>query len=447
MRVAVFGLGYVGCVTAARLAEAGHDITGVDISEEKVEIINAGRAPIIEPGLGTLIGRVVQAGRLRACTSASEAVERSEVALICVGTPGNANGSLDTLALQNVSREIGRALNEHPRQYTVVVRSTVLPGTLEGVVVPALVAGIDNQRGVTLDVAVNPEFIREGSALDDFLSPPFTLVGSQSRSAADLMRSLYIGVKGPVVQTDVRTAEMIKYACNAFHALKVCFTNEIADVCNALGADARQVMQVFRMDRRLNISEAYLRPGFAFGGSCLPKDLRALSYAARRADVALPLIGSILLSNETQVRKAVEVALAAGKRRIGIAGLAFKAGTDDLRESPLVSLVEALIGKGMDVRILDKSISLARLYGANRRYIESEIPHIASLLCASEEELLAHSEVLVIGNGSEEAQRVAAAVDPATPLIDLTRSSSGGGLNQIEGACSYWRQPEPLPAS
>lgn len=446
MRIAVFGLGYVGCVTAARLAEAGHDVTGVDVSDEKVEMVNSGRSPIIEPGLGNLIARVVQSGRLRACTGAADAVGTTEVALVCVGTPGKGNGSIDTAALQRVSREIGRALNEHPHHYTVVVRSTVLPGTLEAIVVPALLSGIDGRPGVTLDVAVNPEFIREGSALDDFLAPPFTLVGSESRAPADLLRDVYVGVTAPLIHTDVRTAEMIKYACNAFHAMKVCFTNEIADVCDALGADARHVMQVFRTDRRLNVSEAYLKPGFAFGGSCLPKDLRALTYAARRADVPLPLIGSILPSNEARVRAAVETVCAAGRRRIGVAGLAFKAGTDDLRESPLVSLVEALIGKGLDVRILDRSVSVARLHGANRRYIESEIPHIASLLCASEEELLAHAQVLIIGNESEEAQRVAAAAARDTVLIDLTRSGFGAGLGQLERVSSYWAQPQVIAA-
>lgn len=446
MKIAVFGLGYVGCVTAAQLARTGHVVTGVDVNEDKVQMINGGRSPIIEPGLQELISASVETRRLAATGSAREAVAQSEAALVCVGTPSRANGSIDTRALQRVAREIGRALSEGgPRPYVVVVRSTVLPGTIDEVVMPALCLRGDGMNGATVDVAVNPEFIREGSALDDFENPPFTLVGCERDSTAERVRGIYASISAPFVRTDVRTAEMIKYACNAFHALKVCFTNEIADVCDAVGADAGEAMRIFRMDKRLNVSEAYLRPGFAFGGSCLPKDLRALAYAARRADVELPLVGSILPSNQAQIRKAVDTVCRTGRRRVGVAGLAFKPDTDDLRESPLVSVVEALIGKGFDVRILDRSVSLARLHGANRRYIEAEIPHIAAVLCRSEQELLEHAEVLLIGNDGDEARRVAAAAGPDTLLIDLARGTRPGA-GAYRAAAERWRPHEALTA-
>lgn len=421
MRVGVFGLGYVGCVSAACLAEAGHEVVGVDINKEKVEMINAAVPPVVEPGLGELLAKVVAAGRLRATSSSIEAVGDTDLALISVGTPGGGNGQLSVDVLGRVSREIGRALRQMGRPYTVVVRSTVLPGTTEGVVIPALLAGAGGEFHSPVQVAVNPEFMREGSALRDFAEPPFTLVGCDDPAAVSILRSLYAEIDASFVHTQVKTAEMVKYVANAFHALKVCFTNEIGDLCSALGADAQEVMRIFRTDRKLNISEAYLRPGFAFGGSCLPKDLRAILYAARRADVSSPLLNAIFPSNEGQIRGAVEAVLKTRKRRVGVAGLSFKPGTDDLRESPLVTLVETLIGKGCEIRILDRNVSIARLVGANRRYIEEEIPHIASLMCESVDALLDHAEVLVIGSASEEAAQVFAAAGPHHVVVDLTR--------------------------
>lgn len=425
MRVCVFGAGYVGTVTAACLARAGHQVEAVDVNPEKVDLINAGLSPVVEPGLGELLARVVSAGRLKATTSGADAVARSDIALICVGTPGRANGRLDVGAVAGVGRQIGRALRGHRRPYTVVLRSTVLAGTTEEVLLPSLRAGLGPAAGPPLQVAVNPEFMREGSSLEDFARPPLTLVGCTDSGTASRLRALYSGVEAPFVQTTVRTAEMAKYVANAFHALKVCFANEIADVCEALGADARQVMQVFVMDRKLSVSEAYLRPGFAFGGSCLPKDVRALLYGARCADVLPPVLGAILPSNEAQVRRGVEAVLATGRRRVGVVGLSFKDGTDDLRESPLVTLVESLIGKGCDLSILDRNVSLARLTGANRRYIAEQIPHIASLMCDDLEALLAHAEVLVIGNAGEDAVRALAAARPEQVVIDLTRGLAG----------------------
>ena len=424
MRVNVFGLGYVGSVTAACLAKAGHEVIGVDIDEEKVAMINDGASPVVEPGLGAVMSEVVATRRLRGTISTPEAVRHATIGLICVGTPGGPSGQLRVDALERVGQEIGRSLTAREEPYTVVLRSTVLPGTTERVLIPAIHAGAGRELGPSLQVAVNPEFMREGSAIRDFAHPPFTLVGCVDPGTAAVLRALYGEVEAPVVHTSVTTAEVVKYVSNAFHALKVCFANEIGDLCAALGADAEDAMRIFLMDRKLNVSEAYLRPGFAFGGSCLPKDLRALVYAARAADVSVPLLAAILPSNEGQIRRAVEAVLATRKRRIGVVGLAFKPGTDDLRESPMVTLVETLIGKGCDVRILDPNVALARLRGANRRYIEEEIPHIASLLCDSVETLLAHAEVLVVGNASDEARRALAVAGPHHVVIDLTRGAT-----------------------
>jgi GDP-mannose 6-dehydrogenase len=422
MRVALFGLGYVGTVTAACLAKAGHEVVGVDISVEKVAMVNAATPPVVEPGLAELLAEVVGAGRLRATTSSDEAVAASDVSLICVGTPGRANGQLDVEAVVRTGERIGAALRHRVEPHVVVLRSTVLPGTTETCLVPALRAAAGARAEIA--VAVNPEFMREGSSLRDFAGPPLTLVGCAEPATAAVLKTLYATVGAPFVHTTIQTAEMAKYAANAFHALKVCFANEIGDACDALGADAHEVMRIFLMDRKLNVSEAYLRPGFAFGGSCLPKDLRALLHAARLADVSLPVLASILPSNEGQVRRGVEAVLATRRSRIGIVGLAFKAGTDDLRESPMVALVETLIGKGCDVRILDRNVAMARLLGANRRYIEEEIPHIASLMCSGVEALLAHAQVLVIGSGGEDAAETLARAGDEHVVVDLTRGAA-----------------------
>jgi GDP-mannose 6-dehydrogenase len=419
MRVSVFGLGYVGCVSAACLARAGHHVTGVDTNADKVAMVGAGTSPLVEPGLGELLREVVDAQRLRATTSAAEGIAGSDLALICVGTPSRESGQLDVTAVERVAQEIGRVLDQLRKPYTVVLRSTVLPGTTESVLIPALSSAGEREG---LSVAVNPEFMREGSSLRDFARPPLTLVGCPDARTASLLRELYTGVEAPFAHTSVRTAEMAKYVSNAFHALKVTFANEIGDLCEALGADAQEVMRVFAMDRKLNISEAYLRPGFAFGGSCLPKDVRALLHAARTADLAVPVLAEILPSNERQIQQGIARVLATRRRRIGVLGLAFKPDTDDLRESPMVRLVEGLIGKGCDVRILDRRVSIARLGGANRRYIEEEIPHIASLMCESLDPILEHAEVLVVGNGGEDARRGLALARPDQAVVDLTRS-------------------------
>jgi GDP-mannose 6-dehydrogenase len=421
MRISVFGLGYVGCVTAACLAKSGHQVLGVDISPEKVVMVNDAVPPVVEPGLGEVLAEVVWDKRLRAVASTEIGIRESDLALICVGTPSRSNGRLDISAVERVAREIGAALASRSEPFTVVLRSTVLPGTTEQVFIPALTAAAGRGLDASLRVAVNPEFMREGSALKDFFKPPFTLVGTDADDTAARMRAVYAGVESSFVQTAIKTAEMLKYVSNTFHALKIAFANEIGDICAAVGVDPQELMKIFMMDRKLNISEMYLRPGFAFGGSCLPKDLRALLYAARSADVSVPLLSSILPSNDTQVRQQVDAVLKTRKRKVGIVGLSFKPATDDLRESPMVTLAEALIGKGCDVCILDRNVSLARLMGANRRYIEEEIPHISSLMCETVEDLLEHAEVLVLGNADADAADALAAATSNHTIIDLTR--------------------------
>jgi len=422
--ISVFGLGYVGCVSAACLARAGHEVIGVDINPEKVRLINdEAQSPIIEPGLGELIEETVGAGRLRATTSCDEAIAPSDLAFICVGTPGDVNGQLDLDALRRVCLDIGTALRDREAPFTVVVRSTMLPGTLDNTVRTALLEGAGEAFEPRLRLAINPEFIREGSALKDFTAPPFTLVGCEEPETAEVLRRVYADVEAPFVHTRIATAEMVKYACNAFHALKVCFANEIGDSCEALGADPQEVMNIFCMDDKLNVSPAYLRPGFAFGGSCLPKDVKALLYAAHHADVGVPVLDAILPSNQAQIQRGIDAVLATGKKRIGMVGLAFKPNTDDLRESPLVTLVEALIGKGCQLRILDPNVSLARLTGANRRYINEEIPHISSLMCERPEVLVDHAEVLVIGTDTPEAKRICELARPDQVIVDLTRNA------------------------
>jgi GDP-mannose 6-dehydrogenase len=423
MRISVFGLGYVGSITASCLAKAGHDIIGVDTNAEKVAMINGGVPPLMEPGLESLLKEVVASGKLRATTTAGDATRDTDMCLISVGTPSSKNGQVDIKALKAVGDMIGLALQGRKKPYTVIVRSTVLPGTTESVVVPAILGGAGTAFRPYLRVVFNPEFMREGTSLDDFARPPFTIVGCEEEETANLMKELYSVVEAPFIQTSIRTAEMVKYVSNAYHALKVCFANEVADICSALGADPFEVMRTFALDRKLNISDAYLRPGFAFGGSCLPKDVRALVYSAHSNDVSVPLLSSILPSNQGQIKNAVEAILATRKRKIGVVGLSFKKDTDDLRESPMVTLVETLIGKGCDIRVLDRNVSISRLMGANRRYIETEIPHIASLMCDTAEQLQKHAEIIIIGNKSDESKEVLASVQPDQILFDLTKRS------------------------
>lgn len=386
-------------------------------------MINGGIAPLMEPGLEALLQEVTGSKKLRATTSAADAIAATEMCLISVGTPSSKNGQLDVSALKAVGEQIGIALRGRTTPYTVIVRSTVLPGTTEKLLIPAVVATAGEAVRPYLKVVFNPEFMREGTSLEDFKYPPFTVVGCEDTETAELLKQMYAGVEGPFVHTSIKTAEMVKYVSNAYHALKVCFANEISSICESLGPDPHDVMRIFAMDKKLNISDAYLRPGFAFGGSCLPKDVRALVYSANSNDVSVPLLTSILPSNQGQIRDAIDAVLDTKKKKIGLVGLSFKKDTDDLRESPMVTLVETLIGKGCDIRILDRNVSIARLMGANRRYIETEIPHIASLMCDTADELVEHADIIIVGNKSEESKHVLASIRPEQAVFDLTKRS------------------------
>ncbi|MGE3275482.1 MAG: nucleotide sugar dehydrogenase [Vicinamibacterales bacterium] len=427
MRVAVFGLGYVGTVTAAMLAADGHEVVGVDVNREKVAAINEGRSPIIEPGVAESVRESAAAGRLRATTDAADAVHASELSLICVGTPSQRNGKLDLTHLGRVSEQIGEALAGGTGYHLVVVRSTVLPGTTHEVVIPALESASGLKYGEGFGVSVNPEFLREGTAVRDFRQPPLTLVGHNHAADLSGTTALYDSLEAPLVHTSIRVAEMIKYASNTWHALKVCFANEIGNVCRSLDIDSHDVMDIFCQDDKLNLSPYYLKPGFAFGGSCLPKDVRALQYCAKEHDVELPVISSILPSNRLQVEHAIDDVLATGRHRVGLLGFSFKANTDDLRESPIVSLAETLLGKGLDLRIYDRNVFSARLVGANKAYIEERIPHLSSLLCESIDEVLAHAEVLVVGNRSREFADALTRTRPDQIVIDLVRLPTPAG--------------------
>ncbi len=424
MDIAIFGLGYVGAVTAACFAEEGHRVIGVDTDSYKVACITEGRSPIVERNLEDYIRRGRESGRLIATTSADEAVAQSEMALICVGTPSRRNGSLNLEYVERVCRQIGTALAQRDEPYIVVVRSTVLPGTCEELVIPALEATSGKRHGEGFHVCMNPEFLREGSAIHDFYHPPLTVIGAQSSEAADLVAQLYANIPAECVKTSLRTAEMVKYANNAFHALKITFANEIGAWCKQEGVDSHVVMRLLTMDTKLNISPAYLTPGFAFGGSCLPKDLRALVYRAHQHDLTLPTLESILVSNRLQIERTAEMIVQMGKKRVGVVGLAFKAGTDDLRESPVVTLCEYLIGKGYSLRIYDPNVSLAAIYGSNKAYIEREIPHIHALMCENLSQLIDESEVVVLANRDESlASHLHRFRDDQT-VIDLARCVS-----------------------
>jgi GDP-mannose 6-dehydrogenase len=420
-RVSIFGLGYVGSVSAACLADSGHTVVGVDVSPEKIEAIGEGRSPIVEEGLDELMARGVASGRIRTTTDVAEAIAATDVSLICVGTPSNPNGSLDLRAVEHVAEDIGSALASKGDDHVVVVRSTMLPGSTEERVIPALERGAARRLGEGYTVCYNPEFLREGSSIRDFYNPPFTVIGGADEAAAAVVASLYSAANAPVAIVAIREAEMLKYVSNAFHGLKIAFANEIGLLCKAEGIDSHAVMDLFTRDDKLNISKAYLRPGFAFGGSCLPKDLRALVHHSQRRDLASPILKAIIRSNDAHVDAAFDMIRATGAKRIGLLGLSFKAGTDDLRESPLVTLVERLIGKGYDVRVLDPNVSFARLHGANRAYIEREVPHILSLMVDDVDALVEHADVLVVGHGTPEFAAVMGKRRNGQQIIDLVR--------------------------
>jgi GDP-mannose 6-dehydrogenase len=421
MRVSVFGLGYVGSVSAASFAADGHTVVGVDVNPDKVASLNEGRSPIVEKGLDELIKTATANGSLRATTSTDEAIQATDLSLLCVGTPSRKNGSLDLSYLTRVCEQIGTALKSKPDYHVVVVRSTVLPGTTHQIVIPALEQASGKKYGTGFGVTVNPEFLREGTAIHDFRHPPLTLVGHNYASDAAPTQALYANVQAPLVNTSIRTAEMMKYASNTWHALKVCFANEIGNLCKRLEIDSHEVMDIFCRDEKLNLSSYYMKPGFAFGGSCLPKDVRALQYRAKEVDLELPVIQSILGSNQLQVQHALDQVMESGKKRIGLLGFSFKAGTDDLGESPMVILAEALLGKGYDLRIYDKNVSIARLVGANKEYINKQIPHLSSLLCETIDEVIDKSDVIVVGNAAPEFSDALKKTRPEQRIVDLVR--------------------------
>src|SRR6266571_1377709 len=436
--ISVFGLGYVGTVTAACLAHKGNQVLGVDLSRSKVETLDAGQSPIVEPRVTELIAECNRACRLHATSDAEAAVLKTEISFLCVGTPSLRNGKLDLGHIEPVCREIGRALQKKNSFHLVVLRSTVLPGTAETIVVPTLEKASAKKMGKDFGVCVNPEFMREGTAVSDFLEPSMTIIGAEDAAHSSMLRELYAWVPGRIFETSFRSAEMAKYVCNAWHAVKVAFANEVGTLAKELGVDAEAVVEIFTADTKLNISPTYLKPGFAFGGSCLPKDVRALNYRAKELDLNLPLLQSILPSNDEHLDRAVEMVLHTGKKKIAILGLSFKAATDDLRESPQVQLVKRLLGEGRQIHIWDDNVSLGRLIGSNRQYIEEVIPHIGSLLCNDLAQVVREAEVVVIitrGIKKKELQQHLRPDHIILDLVNLEKTRRPADKGRYEGIC------------
>jgi GDP-mannose 6-dehydrogenase len=417
--ISVFGLGYVGTVTAACLAHKGHKVIGVDLNRTKIEAMQSGRSPIVELGVTDLISKGHADGLLSATSESQSAVLNSDISFLCVGTPSLRNGKLDLGHIEPVCREIGKILQSKKTFHLVVLRSTVLPGTAETIVVPALEKASGKKLGQGFGVCVNPEFMREGTAVADFLEPVVTVIGAANPQHSAQLREIYEWVPGRIFETSFRSAEMVKYVCNAWHAVKVSFANEVGTLAKELGVDPGAVVDIFTADTKLNISPTYLKPGFAFGGSCLPKDVRALNYRAKELDLTLPLLQSVLASNEEHLDRAVEMVLATGKRKIGMLGLSFKAATDDLRESPQVQLIKRLLGEGCTIKIWDDNVSLGRLIGSNREYIEQTIPHIGSLLENDLPTILADAEVVIVGTRGISRDQLQPHLRPDHVVLDL----------------------------
>jgi GDP-mannose 6-dehydrogenase len=436
MRVSVFGLGYVGTVSAGCFAKEGHTVVGVDPVPTKLDLISKGLSPIVEAEIGDIIAEAAKSGKLQVTADPRDGVERTDISIVCVGTPSQTNGNLDLRYIRRICEQIGAALKNKTTHHTVVIRSTILPGTMHGIVIPVLEEYSGKVAGKDFGVCHNPEFLREGSAVRDFNAPPMTVIGELDQTGGAHLAQLYEKLDAPVIRTDLRTAEMIKYVDNSWHALKVGFANEIGNLSKALGVDGHRVMEIFCEDKKLNISPAYLMPGFAFGGSCLPKDLRALTYTAKLHDLDLPILTSVLPSNEIQLNRGLKLIMEKGHRRIGVLGFSFKAGTDDLRESPMIEVIERLLGKGYDLRIYDKNVNIASLVGANRDFILNRVPHISRLMVDRLDAILDHAETIVIGNKDPDFEDVPSRLREGQALVDLVRISnqriSGG---QYDGIC------------
>jgi GDP-mannose 6-dehydrogenase len=421
VRISIFGLGYVGAVSAGCLASEGHDVIGVDSVQTKIDLINAGKSPIIETDIGELIAAAVANGKLRATQDTVQAVHDTDLSFVCVGTPSQSNGNLDLTYIRRVCEEIGLAIKSKTARHTIVIRSTILPGTMRRIVIPTLEEYSGKQAGVGFGVCNNPEFLREGSAVKDFRFPAKTIIGELDRASGELLAALYAKLDGALIRIDLDTAEMVKYIDNSWHALKVAFANEIGSLCKSLSVDGHRAMEIFCQDRKLNISSAYLSPGFAFGGSCLPKDLRALTYTAKLQDLDLPVLTSILRSNELQVMRGLQLIMDKGRTRVGILGFSFKAGTDDLRESPMIEVIERLVGKGYDLRIYDKNVQIAKLVGANRDFILNRIPHVSALMVDDIDAVLKHAETIVLGTKDPDFRSVTERLCNGQCVVDLVR--------------------------
>lgn len=438
MKISVFGLGYVGSVTAACFADKGHDVIGVEVNPDKLALFRAGQTPLFEPGLGELLARVHGARRFTATANAAEAIHNATMSFICVGTPSKKGGQADLSHVEHVSREIGEALRSKQGTHTVVIRSTMLPGSIEDVIIPQIESASGKREGQDFHVIANPEFMREGTAIQDFYEPPFVVIGERRAGAGDALAELYRCVDAAQVRTTIRAAEATKFACNAFHALKITFANEIGQFCKAHTVDSHEVMDIVCRDTKLNISKMYLQPGLAYGGSCLPKDLRALIGRAREKDVELPMLEAIARSNASQIQRTIDLITEIGPREVGILGLSFKVGTDDLRESPLVIMAETLLGKGFKLAIHDSDVELTRLTGANKRFLEEKLPHINSLLSASLEEVVARSKTLVVCKNASEYREMPRLISPQHHIVDLAAALKNAKVPIARYYGLYW---------
>lgn len=432
MNISVFGLGYVGIVAAGCMASEGHQVIGVDPNPTKVDLMNQGVSPIVEQDIGKLVKSAVSLKRLTATHSVADAVNATQLLLICVGTPSERTGALDLRYVRKVCEEIGVALRNIDDYKVIVIRSTILPGSMRNLVIPTLESSSGKTAGRDFGVCNNPEFLREGTAVYDYRNPPKTVIGENDSRSGDVVATLYSHLDAPLIRTQIEVAEMVKYVDNVWHAVKVSFANEIGNFCKEIDIDSHAVMDIFCKDTKLNLSPYYLKPGFAFGGSCLPKDLRAITHKAKSLEIQLPLIESVLISNELQIKRALDTIIGHGAKRIGLLGFSFKAGTDDLRESPVVELIERLIGKGIDLRLYDKNVNLAALTGANRDYILNHIPHISRLMVETPSAAIDFAELIIVGNSAPEFKDILEPVIKTKPILDLVRVSP-----ELRSAGSY----------